>query len=516
MVFSSILKNRIRLFFDQLYRYFKVPLALVDERGEVIVLCKAFDEKKLPLPGGKDDHRVKIGNEDFYLIAPQPAPAKAVVTRDLLAISRSVLEALVEGEKEVQSLSDEVIAKYEEINLIYDIINEVIGVFDEKEIGDIILNKAVQVLGIGSGAIVLKEKDERLTILSRLDKNICFGCNDLFYDLARKTIEDKSEVIYDHYRNNSAVTGQADVRLPILSVPIDVGEEVSGAMVLVGRGNGETFRTGDVKLVYALSTYAGVSVNNSRLIRKMHAAEALRHEMALAREIQQSLLPIGRPSISNLDVAGYCIPAAEVGGDFYGYFPLMNGKWAIAVADVSGHGVGAALTMASLRSILRSEARWKPVPAHVVREANELLCADTSETEMYATLFLSFYNETDRTLAYTNAGHVTPFLRKADGNTWHSLTEGGMAIGLFQQEEYDEAYVTLETGDIVLIYTDGLTEEKNTANSFFDEQTILAIVDEHHAESCDEIAQRILDSVMQHIHNNKQRDDITLVVLKSV
>jgi len=520
MLLSSLLKIRIQTLFDQVSKHLSFPVALVDKEENVLVGNEGY-ESWLKSGNNIDRHKVNIDHEEFYIVTKSDNNnERNLRSKDILASIRDSVSLLFEGELEVQSLSREVIEKYEELNLVYDIIAELAGVFEEKEICRLILQKAIDVLGVGSGAIVLKAENESFEIAYQKDNGDVQQCHDnLFIRLAQESLEVNSEILYDEYDRipeEILSTIRNDEFWSMLAIPFSAGKEAFGSIVLVGKTNGKVFNSSDLKLVNALSGYAGVAIHSSKLIRTMQATEALKHEMSLAREIQQSLLPSHRPDIKGVDITGYCIPATEVGGDFFGYFRLSNDRWAIVIADVAGHGVGAALTMASLRSILRSEAKGEVSPAHIVARANELMCADTGDTEMYATLVFSIYDEKSGTLLYTNSGHVIPFLRRAKTGEWAELKDGGMPVGLFQEETYDETSTKLETGDVVVFYTDGLTEAKNEQQHFFREQIMLEIVEQNCHASSAEIAKAILDAAQEHLGANSQKDDITLVVLKKI
>ncbi|NOY59830.1 MAG: SpoIIE family protein phosphatase [Calditrichaeota bacterium] len=518
MLLSSLLKIRIQTLFNQVSKHLSFPVALVDKKENVLVGNEAY-ESCLKSGNNIDRNKVKIDHEEFYVVTKTDKNDKRNIrSKDILANIRDSVSLLFEGELEVQSLSQEIIEKYEELNLVYDIIAELAGVFEEKEICRLILQKAIDVLGVDSGAIVLKTENNTFAIAYQKDNCDTRHCHDnLFIRLAQKSLEENSEILYDKFDRIPAdilsIT-RNDELWSMLAVPFSAGNEAFGSIVLAGKTNGKVFNSSNLKLVTALSGYAGVAIHSSRLIRTMQATEALKHEMSLAREIQQSLLPSHSPDIKGVDITGHCIPATEVGGDFFGYFRLADNRWAIVIADVSGHGVGAALTMASLRSILRSEAKGKVSPAHIVSRANELMCADTGNTEMYATLVFSIYDEKNATLLYTNSGHVIPFLRKAKTGEWTELKDGGMPVGLFQEEIYDETSTKLESGDVVVFYTDGLTEAKNEQQHFFSEQIMLEIVAQNRHASSAEIAKAILDAAQKHLGANFQKDDITLVILK--
>ena len=189
-------------------------------------------------------------------------------------------------------------------------------------------------------------------------------------------------------------------------------------------------------------------------------------------------------------------------------------KWEIVIADVSGHGIGAALTMASLRSILRSESRLRTKVDEIIENANQLMCQDTEKTGMYATMVLARFDEETGLLSYCNAGHQNPILWRADEQKFEHLDSGSLPIGMFRDETYKQKEIQLNSGDFLVLFTDGVTEARDVANRFFGEERLLAVLKKNAKNSARQILEKVVAEVKEFQKSDLQRDDITIVILK--
>jgi sigma-B regulation protein RsbU (phosphoserine phosphatase) len=309
--------------------------------------------------------------------------------------------------------------------------------------------------------------------------------------------------------------GSGRDRPSALAVPIPIGNNAIGAMVLLATPDRGMFTSGDRISLSALAGYLGVALNSARLLAEAREAEALRHEIAFAQQIQQSLLPERLPEFRNLEVAARCIASAQVGGDLYGFHKLDADQWAFIVADVAGHGLGAAFIMASLRSTLRSEAKPGNGPAHILQNSNNLLADDTRGNDVYATVFAAVYSEHQNLLRYSNAGHPPALLWKAASRECCELHEGGMALGLFRDETYEEKSVSLRTGDILVMYTDGVVETKNAKGELYGDRRFRQAIASHAESSPAVLVDAVLRSVEDFRGRARQNDDVTILIFKS-
>jgi len=241
-------------------------------------------------------------------------------------------------------------------------------------------------------------------------------------------------------------------------------------------------------------------------------------ELQIAAEIQQSFMPEIIPKINGFDIAARSVMAKEVGGDFFDVIPfeiisLGKGKLGILIADVSGKGVPAALFMALSRIVVRVNALWHRDPAEAIYHSNNIIAQD-SKAGMFVTLFYGTLSEKDRTLTYVNAGHNPPIIcRKKDGSL-EELMPTGIVLGAVENRDYASCTVDIGPGDVIVLYTDGVTESINKDEEMFGEDRLKSVIIENADLSTNEILEKILNEVRQFTGDMPQFDDITLMVIK--
>lgn len=241
-------------------------------------------------------------------------------------------------------------------------------------------------------------------------------------------------------------------------------------------------------------------------------------ELQIAADIQKSFMPEKIPQIGGFDIAARTVMAKEVGGDFFDVIPfeimaLDSGTLGLLVADVSGKGVPAALFMALSRIVVRVNALWHRDPAKAIFDANNIITED-SKSGMFVTLFFGILSESDRTLTYVNAGHNPPILYRSGDKTTEQLILTGIVLGAVENQEYTSRTLPIYPGDIIVMYTDGVTEAINTGNELFGEDRLGTIIRDHAHLPAREILERILSAVEEFSKDMPQFDDITLLVIK--
>ena len=242
--------------------------------------------------------------------------------------------------------------------------------------------------------------------------------------------------------------------------------------------------------------------------------ERKRYELKMAHDIQQSFLPDAIPDLPGFELAAQNIPAKEVGGDFYDFIPISEGKIGLTIADVSGKGVPAALFMALSRTIVRAKATRSSGVSEVIRDANSLITAD-AKSGMFVTLFYAVLDLSERTLTYVSAGHNPPVIFKAKTRTLMRLDAKGIALGAIADIELEERKIILDGGDTVVFYTDGVTEAINKSMDQFGEERLIMTIKENHELSADDMIEKIKGEMLAFCGDEPQFDDITLMVLKA-
>jgi sigma-B regulation protein RsbU (phosphoserine phosphatase) len=238
-------------------------------------------------------------------------------------------------------------------------------------------------------------------------------------------------------------------------------------------------------------------------------------ELQIAADIQQTFLPKSIPPLKGFDLFAVSCPAREVGGDFYDAIRLRPDHTGLVIADVSGKSVSAALYMALSRTIIRAMATWHPEVSLALADANTMI-EEQSDSGMFVTLFYGVLSEKNRTLTYANAGHNPPLLLRAGSNDFVRLMPTGVALGAASDQAYGEAQVTILPGDLLVLYTDGVTEAINSKDEEFSEARLMETVLRVRGRPSQEIIREIRDGIRDHAGEEPQFDDITLMVLKGV
>ena len=244
------------------------------------------------------------------------------------------------------------------------------------------------------------------------------------------------------------------------------------------------------------------------------ASARVARDMEIARQIQFSLLPSVLPEQPGVVFAGICIPAAHVGGDYYDFFLRGEQVVDIVIADVSGHSVGAALIMAETRSLLRARVYSATTAPDILSLLNELLYEDLTNAELFITMFYMKYNVSSRMLSFASAGHNRPLLLREGEKTCIELDAEGLILGVMKAVDFEDKSFLMLSGDLLLLYTDGITEAQNANGDFFGIDRLGGLIVENHSRQPHEIIDSVLESVTAFCQSRPIQDDISIVILK--
>ncbi|MGI8990918.1 MAG: PP2C family protein-serine/threonine phosphatase [Bryobacteraceae bacterium] len=293
-------------------------------------------------------------------------------------------------------------------------------------------------------------------------------------------------------------------------------DRLMGVMALGPKLSEEPYTPSDLRLLQSVGTQTGQALEIGELAHSL-ATEAARRERAdreieIAHEVQERLFPQRMPVIEGLSLAGFCRPAQGVGGDYYDVVELDDGRLGLAIGDVSGKGISAALLMASLRASLRGMTLETPSDmAAMMRKVNRLVY-EASANNRYATFFFSIFDPATRKLVYVNAGHNPPMVIRACETI--PLEAGGPVIGLLRDVSYVEQWLILEPGDLLLCYTDGINEAMTSEDEEWGEGRMLAAAQAVRVKSAEEILKFVFTAADEFAAGAEQHDDMTLLVIK--
>ena len=305
-----------------------------------------------------------------------------------------------------------------------------------------------------------------------------------------------------------------------LLLPISTKDHLLGFISLGQKRSEEPYSGSDLRLLKSVAAQTGLALENSRLTatvaREVAQREKLNRELEIAREVQQRLFPQKLPPVPGLDYCGACRPALGVGGDYYDFLELPDGYFGIALGDVSGKGIAAALMMATLQASLRGEAmRGSSDLGQMIGMVNHLVF-EASTANRYATFFYAEYEPGGRTLSYVNAGHNPPMLFRKDESGFKvlRLEVGGTVIGLLERFPFQQASVTLAPGDLLVLYTDGVSEAMNPQDEEWGEARMLEALERCYGLGAQQTLEYTMAAADEFASGAPQHDDMTLVVLR--
>jgi serine phosphatase RsbU (regulator of sigma subunit) len=299
-----------------------------------------------------------------------------------------------------------------------------------------------------------------------------------------------------------------------LLVPLRWRDDVLGALLLGHKLTGTQFSSEDITLLTTLAAQVSVSLQNALLLRDRVAVARFEEELNLARQIQRTSLLSEFPSIPRCEVYALYFPSRQVGGDFYDVVPCGDGSYLIAIADVSGKGMPAALLSSMLQASLRTQSSSSSLGT-ILKNINSLLYRSTA-IHQFATFFLARVDGNSLRLTFSNAGHNWPLVLRPNGERTF-LERGGTVLGILEDVEFEEAQVSLGAGDLVVLYTDGISEAANVAGEQFGEERLYAAVESMpRGLPAREVADRLHAALRGFLGEREPQDDLTLLVLRVV
>ena len=336
---------------------------------------------------------------------------------------------------------------------------------------------------------------------------------DLDEEKMRGLAERGGPLLAEEFMDNLPQRGafQPDFK-PYLLFPLLRGEEFIGFLGLGEKVKGFRYIYDEITLLSFLSNQLAVALVNSQLYEESLEKRRLEDELNLARQIQESLLPSSPPSLPGLEICVESRPCRQVGGDYFDFLTTKRGELGIAIGDVSGKGMPAALLMSSLQASLRAEVENGHPIEDTMRLVNSLLFKSTTP-EKFVTLFYGELNPIQKTLSYCNAGHNHPLLVHSSGRV-ERLERGGTILGAFPDAQYEVGRAQLSIGDLLILYTDGVTEALNQGEEEYGEGRLLSSVVGNRELPPQEIKERILSGVREFSDFAPPFDDLTIMVLK--
>ena len=300
-----------------------------------------------------------------------------------------------------------------------------------------------------------------------------------------------------------------------MCVPLWNNKAVTGLIYVDRLIQESIFTQDDLSLLTSLANVAAIKLENAKLVEQMIEKKRMEHELALAGDIQQNLLPSKAPQIEGWDIAGTNTPCYTIGGDYFDYISKPSGRFAFALGDVSGKGAGAALMMMVLRATVHSACQQPDNEmVSIMSQTNQVMFHNTPE-HAYVTFFLGDFDPKTGELLYVNAGHIPPIVYRASSGETDRLEVGGTVVGMFESAPYEEGKTTLEPGDTLVVFTDGISESWGEDGEEYGEDRLAEVLKNHPKLSAPELMVTIQQEVDAYA-TGPPTDDRTLIVVRRV
>ncbi|MCK4546375.1 MAG: SpoIIE family protein phosphatase [Candidatus Eisenbacteria sp.] len=425
------------------------------------------------------------------------------------------------GDSRLESLDQEnrrLKRAVEELTILNDLAREIGASTNSQKIMNTIIRRALRAVRAEQGVITLVDRKSSTPMRTLVRTMISSADSRPFHldqsilgwmILNKKPLMVNDPPVDDRFRG---VRWDESIQT-LLAAPLLVKSELIGVLTLYNKKEEDGgFAEEDQRLLAIIATQSGQVVENARLYEEEQALFRMKEELRLASGIQHRLLPKTSPQVSGYDIAGVSIPTEAVGGDYFDFMLLDGGRLAFCLGDVSGKGLPAALLMSNLQATVRGQAPLAHCPKECIERANRLLFGST-EPDRFASLFYGILNPHNHDLCYCSAGHEQPFLIRK-GAEPSRLEAGGMLLSFLEEVSYEEACVSLDPGDVLVIYSDGITDALNGLDEAYGEPRLLDLIQNSMEESAADLMGRIIREVREHAGDRPQFDDMTLVVIR--
>jgi len=383
-----------------------------------------------------------------------------------------------------------------------------------------VVAESVKAINATQGTIHLLDKDKTeldpfRTYIRKADETDPTDKFRLDQELSGWMMMNRKPLLINDFQNNKQFFNReaGDIKIrTLLTVPLICKGELIGVLNLFNKKNDDGFSENDQRLLSIIASQSAQVIENSRLYEQEKQLLKIEKELEMARSIQQKLLPKESPDIPGFDIAGFSYAAKDVGGDYFDYIKLDDDNWCIALGDVSGKGIPAALLMSHLQATMRYQVQGNQKFIDTIFKANNFICTNT-EGNKFVTLFGGILDVKKKVFNYVNAGHNFPFY--LTGNELVPLKDGGLVMGMVPDVPYEDNSIQFKKDELVVIYSDGVTEAHNELEDMYGDKRLQDVILQNKKKSATEIALAIYKEVKEFERNMEQDDDITVVVIKA-
>jgi len=418
-----------------------------------------------------------------------------------------MLANLIRLEDDLEDMTAELVESQDQLLSLYDLARSTRNHLDVPQTLRSLARITARLVNVQASFMLLDAPSIGLEMVSH---PVALVSNEVLLDLFHRVQESRSELLLDTRSPAGELPGGI---YNVCVAPILVGGAVIAALGLLNRPDG--FTSPALQLVRAIAGQASAQLENVLLHQETLEQTKLQTEMELATQAQLHLLPQSPPDVEGLEIYAESRPALHVGGDFYDFIYRQGRPFIFSVGDVAGKGMSAALLMAMSRTAIRSKANFMPrvTPETIMNRSNDDLFGDFAQVGKFATVFVGQYNPAEHTLLYTNAGH-SPVVYCPRGGTARLLEANGSAMGMMHINAYHNQMLLLNTGDVLVVGTDGFSEARNAHREIFGFERLTRLTEHTASRSAEEIAQAWFEAVDTFEAGYPQDDDQTLIVIK--
>jgi phosphoserine phosphatase RsbU/P len=413
---------------------------------------------------------------------------------------------------QLQDVNRRLDKKVQELNTLFDIGKELNSTLNADKIISL-LSYAIMGEMMVNRCIVFIKKDDHLEMVSSKGQRSDSELEIFHHTLLLDALKDVDESLNLQHVGTPEPWQQIMIAAGLrVIVPMQLHAETRGIIAIGEKLMKAEFDQDELEFLYTLGNEAMICLENARLFDEMLEKQRMEEELEIAREIQQNLLPKRCPDMNGFDISAINIPTQQVGGDYYDCMELSNQRFCLAIADVSGKGIPASLLMANMQASLNATMDVERPLNEIVAKINQMIHKNTGY-DKFITFFCSILDTANRQLISVNAGHNPPYLFHPDGS-FQVLEKGGLLLGMLPNIRYQQETTTLNSGDWIIMYTDGVSEAKNAADDDFNERRIESTVREHLNSSAEEMRNHIYEGLRAFTLGAPQSDDITMIIIK--
>jgi sigma-B regulation protein RsbU (phosphoserine phosphatase) len=424
--------------------------------------------------------------------------------KTLLSIAATAIDNSI-GVKKLKTLNRELDSKVNQLSSLFDLSKEFSGILEIEMVGKLLVYSIIGQMLVSKYAVLTCDENSNCTILdSKFDyKLLDEALNE--YSASQITEVVKGKKLEEDFSSFSKLGVE-------LLIPMIIKGKSKGLILLGPRISRQSYSRSDIEFVSSVGSLAIISIENAKLFKEAVEKQRMEKDLELARSIQKNLLPNKIPKLKNFEIAAFNESARQVGGDYYDVIKLNDEKTLVAIADVSGKGVQAALMMANLQAFLKSISKQNIALDEATNLINDLVSENTMMGN-FITFFWAVLNEKEKKVTFVNAGHNPPLLIR--NGEIKKMKKGGMILGVMETTiPYEATNIIVEPKDAIILFTDGVTEAMNTLNQEYTDERLEELAKLNSSKSADELLKVIRHDVLEFTQNAEQSDDLTALVIK--